>query len=217
MLRQRHRTPSPLVANCCLLHQLRDSVASWPSLLHQAVSNPLDRHAAKTRSWFGPFFFAANTSPLPKKIPTPVQRRSLPPLSKQDPSLRKQTPLFLRRLPSEEDHPLLLFALRGGGDWATGFVKDPPLEDPPHPYPIDAVCHPLSIPTFKPFNPCFAFHIYIFPVFGSLSIRCDMFVCLIIPRQSGFCLVAVASTYTFFILFCSLPGALLCHHPSARC
>ena len=133
MLRQRHRTPSPLVANCCLLHQLRDSVASWPSLLHQAVSNPLDRHAAKTRSWFGPFFFAANTSPLPKKIPTPVQRRSLPPLSKQDPSLRKQTPLFLRRLPSEEDHPLLLFALRGGGDWATGFVKDPPLKTHPIP------------------------------------------------------------------------------------
>ena len=36
--------------------------------------------------------------------------------------------------------PSALTWLAAGGDWATGFVKDPPLEDPRHPYPIDAVC-----------------------------------------------------------------------------
>ena len=58
----------------------------------------------------GSFSFAENTSPLPKKIPTPFQTRSLPHFGRRPLPLRKKTPLFLSRLPplSEEDSPPFL-------------------------------------------------------------------------------------------------------------
>ena len=67
---------------------------------------------------------------------TPFQRRSLPPL-------RKKTPPTIK-YPSP---PSSFWA--GEGIGPQGSSKTPPFEDPPHPYPIDAVCtlhstlHPL--------------------------------------------------------------------------
>ena len=92
--------------------------------------------------------------------PTPFQRRSLPPLRKKTPPLPLNTP------------PPPFFFLSGGGDWATGFVKDPPLWRPPPSLPYRCGLHstlytpPSTLYTLhstrhtRHFTLHFALHIY---------------------------------------------------------
>ena len=128
--------------------------------------------------------------PLPKKIPTPFQTRSLPHFGRRPLPLRKKTPLFLSRLPplSEEDSPpflrrlppfrrrppplntppLPLLLFERGGPRPQGSSKTPPLKTPPSlPYRCGLACQWVGAATCTGLNSqCFGHPKWIYGALG---------------------------------------------------